>query len=116
MAFVGIGAAGDGEEYAEFVERTGTGGFPHVVDDDGDLWSRFGAEIRSSFLFVDDEAGPARRTGYGEMTEDLLRDLASDCLADRPSFSRCQRCGFRPLSLENAVRTPTLCASSGRRL
>ena len=76
MAFLGVAAAGDGSEYAEFVERTGTGGFEHVVDDGGDLWSRFGAEIRSSFLFVDDETGPARRTGYGEMSEALLRDLA----------------------------------------
>jgi len=57
----------------EFVARTGTDGFPQVVDDDGDLWTRFGAEIRSSFLFVDDETGPTLRTGYGEMSEERLR-------------------------------------------
>jgi hypothetical protein len=57
------------------VARTGTGGFPHAVDEDGDLWARLGAEIRSSFLFVDGETGATQRTGYGEMTEQRLRDL-----------------------------------------
>jgi hypothetical protein len=61
---------------AEFVERTGTGGFPHLVDESGDLWARFGAEIRSSFLFLDAETGAVTRTGYGQMDEATLRDLA----------------------------------------
>ncbi len=72
-----MAAAGGAEEYLEFVERTGTGGFPHVEDDDGSLWERLGAEIRSSFLFVDGETGATQRTGYGEMTEARLRELAS---------------------------------------
>ena len=112
-----MAAAGDGEEYAEFVERTGTGGFPHVVDDDGDLWTRFGAEIRSSFLFVDDETGPTQRTGYGEMSESLLRDLASASWPDRPSFSSVRPAALSVgVALENGVRTPTLCASAPLRL
>ena len=63
---------------AEFVERTGTGGFPQLVDESGDLWLDFGAEIRSSFLFVDGETGATRRTGYGEMDEATLRRLVGE--------------------------------------
>jgi hypothetical protein len=64
---------------ADFLEDTGVGGFPHLVDDDGSLWLRFGAEIRSSFLFVDD-GGAVRRTGYGEMDQPALRDAVTDLL------------------------------------
>lgn len=63
-----------------FVEDTGTGGFPQVVDPDGSLWLQFGAEIRSSFLFVGDD-GSVRRTGYGEMTEDRLDELVGELAA-----------------------------------
>jgi hypothetical protein len=72
VAFLGIAADASQAEMAQFVESTGTDGFPHVVDPDGSLWLRFGAEIRSSFLFVDD-GGAVSRTGYGEMDEDRLR-------------------------------------------
>lgn len=56
-----------------FLDDTGTGGFPQAVDEDGSLWLRFGAEIRSSFLFVGDD-GSVQRTGYGEMTEERLTE------------------------------------------
>ena len=56
-----------------FLSDTGTDGFPQVIDPDGSLWLQFGAEIRSSFLFVGDD-GSVQRTGYGEMTEDQLTE------------------------------------------
>ena len=65
---------------ADFVERTGTGGFPQLVDDSGDLWLAFGAEIRSSFVFVDGETGETTRTGYGQMDEETRRRLTSGLL------------------------------------
>ena len=75
MAFLGIGSQAGADEMAEFVERTGTDGFPQVVDESGDLWFDFGADIRSSFLFIDGETGATQRTGYGEMDESRLREL-----------------------------------------
>ena len=57
----------------EFIADTGTDGFPQVVDEDGSLWLGFGAEIRSSFLFVDD-GGAVSRTGYGEMDAQALTE------------------------------------------
>ena len=65
---------------AEFVARTGTDGFPQLVDESGDLWLDFGAEIRSSFLFIDGETGDVRRTGYGEMDEATLRQFVQDLI------------------------------------
>ncbi len=56
-----------------FLSDTGTDGFPQVIDPDGSLWLQFGAEIRSSFLFVGDD-GSVQRTGYGEMTEGQLTE------------------------------------------
>lgn len=78
MAFLGIGSQAGVDEMAEFVERTGTDGFPQLVDESGDLWFDFGAEIRSSFLFIDGETGETQRTGYGEMDEATLRQLVTE--------------------------------------
>ena len=72
---MGIGSQAGVDEMAAFVERTGTGGFPQLVDESGDLWVDFGVEIRSSFVFVDGETGAVQRTGYGEMDETTLRAL-----------------------------------------
>jgi hypothetical protein len=66
---------------AAFVERTGTGGFTQLADETAELWDDFGAEIRSSFLFVDGDTGEARRTGYGQMDEEALRQYVEDLLA-----------------------------------
>jgi hypothetical protein len=77
VTFLGIGGQAEAEEMQPFIDRTGTDGFTHLVDEDGSLWSQFGADIRSSFLFIDDD-GSVQRTGYGEMDEDRLRSLVED--------------------------------------
>ena len=50
-----IGVAGRGEVPAmkDFVKETGTGGFDHIVDTDGAIWSRFGVPAQPAFAFVD---------------------------------------------------------------
>jgi hypothetical protein len=63
-----------------FVADTGTDGFTQVVDPDGSRWLAFGAEIRSSFLFVGDD-GSVQRTGYGEMTEARLDEVVAELAA-----------------------------------
>ena len=79
MTFLGIAAEASVAEMQDFVADTGTGGFEQLVDDDGSLWLQFGAEIRSSFLFVDND-GEVQRTGYGEMTQERLAETVEGLL------------------------------------
>ena len=53
-----------------FIERHDLAHFTHLNDEDTVLWDRFGADGRSTFLFLNDD-GSFWRTGYGEA------DLAS---------------------------------------
>jgi hypothetical protein len=80
VAFLGIGADASVEEMESFVADTGTDGFPQVIDDDGSLWLQFGAQIRSSFLFVDED-GATSRTDYGELDEAGLTAAVEDLIA-----------------------------------
>lgn len=49
-----VGVAGRGEVPAmeAFVDETGTGGFTHVVDDDGSIWSDYGVAAQPAFAFI----------------------------------------------------------------
>ena len=72
MTFVGIGGQAPGGDYAGFVERTGTGGFTQLVDDDaGSLWEQFGADGRATFFFVNDD-GTFEQTAFGVIDEATL--------------------------------------------
>lgn len=52
VAFVGVAGRGETAEMAEFVADTGTGGFDHVVDTDGAIWSDPGVVAQPAFAFV----------------------------------------------------------------
>ena len=71
MRFVGIGGLAPGADLDPFIERTGTGGFTHLDDEEGELWQRFGTGGRSTFMFVDDD-GTFELTSYGVAGEDEL--------------------------------------------
>lgn len=55
----------------EFVDRHGLEAFPHLVDDDGALWERFGIINQPAWVFVDDDG--TTRTVQGSLSEDGLR-------------------------------------------
>jgi len=73
VQFVGIGGQAPGADFARFVEGTGTGDFTQLVDEDGSLWEQFGAEGRSTFLFVNDD-GTFERTAFGVVDEETLTE------------------------------------------
>jgi thiol-disulfide isomerase/thioredoxin len=52
VQFVGVAGRGPLPDMRRFVADTGLGGFPHVVDGDGALWSRFGIPAQPAFAFV----------------------------------------------------------------
>lgn len=81
MAFLGIAADASIGEMEAFVADTGTDAFPQVIDENGSLWIQFGAQIRSSFLFVDED-GATSRTDYGELDEAGLTAAVEGLIAD----------------------------------
>ena len=81
VSFVGIAAAGTHDQYEDFLATHDLSAFPQLVDSDGEIWLRFGADtIRSSFFFLDD-TGETARSGYGEIDEDSLRDRVEALIA-----------------------------------
>jgi thiol-disulfide isomerase/thioredoxin len=75
VSFVGV--AGRGEEAAmrDFVTETGTGGFPHIVDDDGSIWTGFGVIAQPAFAFIDRDGDV--EVFAGSMPPDELRATAA---------------------------------------
>ncbi|WP_146607443.1 redoxin domain-containing protein [Spongiactinospora gelatinilytica] len=63
VAFVGV-AGLDGEAaMREFVRRTGTGGFPHLSDEKGAVWTRLGVSQQSTFVFMKADGSTERVSG-----------------------------------------------------
>jgi len=55
---------------AAFVQDSGTGAIPHIVDLDGTLWERFGVGQQRTYVFLDDD-GSSRVGGYGNLSGDV---------------------------------------------
>ncbi|SNS00875.1 TlpA family protein disulfide reductase [Blastococcus mobilis] len=54
---IGVAGLGDRTSMQDFVADTGTGCLVHLVDEDGELWSRFGIVSQPAFVFVDRSGG-----------------------------------------------------------
>lgn len=52
VTFLGVAGRGEVPDMKQFVADTGTGSFPHVVDEDGSLWSSFGVISQPAFAFI----------------------------------------------------------------
>jgi thiol-disulfide isomerase/thioredoxin len=76
---IGVAGRGDLESMRSFVTDTGTGSFPHLVDEDGAVWNRFEVVSQPAFVFVnrageiDTFAGSLR----GSQLRAVVDDLAS---------------------------------------
>lgn len=59
-----IGVAGRDELAAiqGFIDQRGVAGFPHIVDETGDVWSSFDVRSQPAYVFVDDD-GTLENTG-----------------------------------------------------
>lgn len=74
VAFIGIAGDAELDEHVAFLDDHDLSTFPQLVDDSGEIWLRFGADvIRSSFFFLDD-TGETSQSGYGEIDEADLRE------------------------------------------
>jgi thiol-disulfide isomerase/thioredoxin len=79
VAVIGVAGRGDVPSMREFVTDTGTGAFPHLVDEDGRLWNRFGVVSQPAFVFVDRSGGT--ETFAGSLGGDELRAIVDDLAA-----------------------------------
>ena len=60
------------EAMQAFVDRHALADFPHLIDEEGDLWERFGIISQPAWVFVDDDG--TARTVSGSLSEDGLRE------------------------------------------
>jgi thiol-disulfide isomerase/thioredoxin len=79
VSFVGIAGLGGPSAMRSFVRETGTGGFPHLTDLDGTLWSHFGVTVQPSFVFV--TAGGKWQEVTGSLSGSDLARVAVQLLA-----------------------------------
>ncbi len=73
--FVGVAGLGSGADAMErFVADHALGAFPHLADDDGVVWRRFGVTEQEFFVILD----PAGRVVHkGPLSDDELRQRVS---------------------------------------
>ncbi|MDP9427439.1 MAG: redoxin domain-containing protein [Actinomycetota bacterium] len=76
---IGVAGRGDVPSMREFVTATGTGSFPHLVDEDGRLWNQFGVVSQPAFVFVDRSSHTETFAGAlgGEDLRAIVDDLAA---------------------------------------
>ncbi len=71
VTFVGIPGLSDVDAMARFVEETGTDGFVHLPDPDGELWRRFDVREHRTYILVNDD-GTLEAAGYGDLRGDVI--------------------------------------------
>ena len=71
VTVLGVPGRGEVDAMQDFVSDTATGGFTHVVDADGALWTRFGVVAQPTFVFVD--SGGQMQTFAGSLDAEQLR-------------------------------------------
>jgi thiol-disulfide isomerase/thioredoxin len=76
---LGIPGRGDRPDMKKFVADTGLGDVTHVVDADGQIWSRFGVVEQPAFAFIDaaGDVEVVQGTMSGEEFENAARALLS---------------------------------------
>ncbi len=74
VTFLGVPGIGEQDAMRAFVEETGTGGFEHLVDDDGSLWQRFGVISQPAFAFIAPDGNV--EVFAGALGADQLRERA----------------------------------------
>jgi thiol-disulfide isomerase/thioredoxin len=74
--FLGVGALGSREEFADFITHTGTSIFTNLDDSKGKLWNRFGVVIQPTLVFVDAKGRVTTKVGPSD-EEFLAKKLAA---------------------------------------
>lgn len=70
VRFVGVPGLASPEEMGPFISTHGANGFPHIPDQQGEIWRRFGVTQQRTYVLINDD-GTWRRTGYGNLRGDV---------------------------------------------
>ena len=76
VRFVGVPGLASETSMRDFVATTGTDGFDHIPDVDGEIWERFDVREQRTYVFIDDD-GSWRTAGYGSLAQDVEDLIAS---------------------------------------
>ncbi|MDZ7734686.1 MAG: redoxin domain-containing protein [Acidimicrobiia bacterium] len=76
VEIVGVASRGNVEEMHDFVDDTGTGSLRHLVDESGDIWSRYEVVNQPAFAFIDDDG--STDVHVGALGADGLRQRLAD--------------------------------------
>ena len=76
VQFVGVPGLSDAASMAQFVATTGTEALPHIPDEAGEIWQRFGVTQQRTYVYIDD-SGEWRQAAYGSLAEDVQALIAS---------------------------------------
>lgn len=72
---VGVAGLGSGEDkMQDFITEHGLDGFPHLADDEGSVWRRFGVTMQDSYVLLDAAGNVAHE---GRVDTQQLRDQLS---------------------------------------
>jgi hypothetical protein len=80
VTFLGIPALDGDGAMLDFVDRHGLERMPQAVDDDGDLWARFGVRVQPAWIFVAPDG--TTQTVLGALYDQALFDRIDDFLAE----------------------------------
>jgi hypothetical protein len=80
VTFLGIPALDGDGAMLDFVDRHGLEQMPQAVDDDGDLWARFGVRVQPAWIFVAPDG--TTQTVLGALYDQALFDRIDDFLAE----------------------------------
>ncbi|NUO58877.1 MAG: redoxin domain-containing protein [Hamadaea sp.] len=72
VQFVGVAGLGSGKpQMARFVTDTGVAAFPHLSDDEGAVWQKFGVTTQEYYVLIDSTGTIVHK---GPLTESELRE------------------------------------------
>ncbi len=79
VAVVGVAGRDELSAMSRFINDTGVGGFPHIADVDGSVWSGFGVGSQPSFVFINDDGSAG--IFVGAMGEEGLSSAIDELIA-----------------------------------
>ena len=79
VAVVGVAGRDDVSAMEAFVSDLGVGAFPHIANEDLEIWSTYEVRSQPAFVFIDDDG--SYETVIGAMGESGLVSMIDDLLA-----------------------------------